>query len=139
MNKWEVYRCSFPNGRRRWCAMTRADYWSDRYFDTHAEAMKYADARARTVEVNLLNVADRLSFAPWRYWRDSWYAVDCGRYFLAPANKTENHVAVLCSDYGEQKIYYDEALKLAQGLLSFAASQRDRIINEQGQEGSGRG
>lgn len=49
MNKWEVYRLPFPNGR--WCAMNRADYWSDRYFDTHAEALKYADERARTVEV----------------------------------------------------------------------------------------
>ena len=51
MNKWEVYQCLSPGGRRQWCAMTRADYWSDRYFDTHAEALEYADARARTVEV----------------------------------------------------------------------------------------
>lgn len=119
--------------------MTRADYWSDRYFDTHAEALEYADERARTVEVKLLNVADRLSFAPWRYWRDSWYAVDCGRYFLAPATKTEKHVAVLCSDYGEQKIYYDEALELAQGLLSFAASEQARAGGEPAEVGVGRG
>ena len=50
-SKWEVYRCEFANGRRQWCAMTRADYWSDRYFDSHAEAMAYADERARTLEV----------------------------------------------------------------------------------------
>lgn len=51
MNKWEVYRCEFPHGRRQWCAMNRGDYWSDRYFDTHTEAIAYADQRARTLEV----------------------------------------------------------------------------------------
>lgn len=121
MDRWEVFRVSFPNGRRQWCAMTRADYWSDRYFDTFAEAIAYADRRARTVEVELLNVADRLQFAPWMYSRQ--VVVDCGRYFLAPGSVSEDHVAVLCSDFGEWKIYLDEALKLAQGLLSFAASE----------------
>lgn len=51
MSKWEVHRCMFPHGRRQWCAMTRSDYWSDRYFDTWQEAMAYADERARTIEV----------------------------------------------------------------------------------------
>lgn len=51
MNKWEVYQCLSPGGRRQWCAMNRSDYWSDRYFDTHAEALAYAYQRARTLEV----------------------------------------------------------------------------------------
>lgn len=139
MNKWEVYQCLSPGGRRQWCAMTRADYWSDRYFDTWDEAIEYADRRARTVEVNLLNVFDPLPFAPSFYDREAGYAVECGRFYLVPGNKTEDHVAVLCTDNSEKKIYYGEALKLAQGVLSFAASQQARIINEQGQEGSGRG
>ena len=132
--KWEVFRVGFPNGHRQWCAMTRADYWSDRYFDTFAEAIAYADRRARTVEVELLNVADRLQLEHWRYYSQAWYAVDCGRYFLVPGSVLEDHVAVLCSAIGEWKIYHDEALKLAQGLLSFAASEHRRSCSETGQE-----
>lgn len=53
MSKWEVFRVAFPNGRKKWCALTASDYWSDRYFDTHAEAVSYADRRARTIELVL--------------------------------------------------------------------------------------
>lgn len=67
MNKWEVYRCEFPNGRRQWCAMTRADYWSDRYFDTHAEALAYADERARTVELTVPRRALQEASIEWIY------------------------------------------------------------------------
>lgn len=62
MTRWEVFRVSFPNGHRQWCAMTRTDYWSDRYFDTHAEAIAYADQRARTVEFVVSRSTDSLRY-----------------------------------------------------------------------------
>lgn len=67
MNRWSVYRCSFPNGRRQWCAMTRSDYWSDRYFDTWQEAMVYADERARTVELTVPRRALEEVWIEWVY------------------------------------------------------------------------
>lgn len=62
MDRWEVFRVSFPNGRRQWCAMTRTDYWSDRYFDTFTEAIAYADQRARTVEFVVSRSTDSLRY-----------------------------------------------------------------------------
>lgn len=73
MNKWEVYRCEFPHGRRQWCAMTREDYWSDRYFDTHAEAVAYADKRARTIELTVPRRALEKASLEWVYSKGSLY------------------------------------------------------------------
>lgn len=67
MNKWEVYRCEFPNGRRQWCAMTRSNYWSDRYFNTQAEAIAYADKQARTVELTVPRHALEELWIEWIY------------------------------------------------------------------------
>ena len=46
MTKWDVFRVPLPNGRFSWCALNSDTRWSDFYFNTHAEAITYATARA---------------------------------------------------------------------------------------------
>ena len=46
MTKWDVFRVPLPNGAFKWCALKSDSYWSDRYFDTHADAINYATALA---------------------------------------------------------------------------------------------
>lgn len=89
-------------------------------FDTWAEAMAYADKRARTVEVTLPRVAPHPDYGylvdpddPWVY---SWD----GRWHLAPIGDWDGPVALLCNDRGEYKIWADELQPLALALLALA-------------------
>lgn len=54
MSKWEVFKDNlYP---RQWCALNPGNYQETERFMRHAEALAYADERARTVEVVLPRV-----------------------------------------------------------------------------------
>lgn len=119
MNRWKVKRVRLRTGGwGEWAACNDDAPWM--YFLTHADALAFADQRARTIEVTLPRVAPHPDYGylvdsddPWVY---SWD----GRWHLAPIGDWDGPAALLCNDVGEYKIHDDELQPLALALLALA-------------------